>query len=107
MNWEQKLAALQAFADTSICMRKPGDWYVHMRAELKGDGVLSSASGNGRTPEEAVEDHWRKVTAPGAVIVRDAMNAARREVRWNGFMWADDFSASYRARNPDGEAPHA
>lgn len=92
MNWEQKLAAIQALGDTSLRMRKPGDWYVSStRMEIGGDGMLSGEYGNGRTPEEAVEEHWRIYTnlPPGKFIVIGAYTDKRRQVRWNGYMWED------------------
>lgn len=95
MNWEEKLAVLLTLDDNlSVTMRKPGNWYVSGgRCEIKrkGSGVLESAYGDGKTPQEAVEDHWRQYTTlpDGAVIVIDAMRKTRREVRWNGFTWVD------------------
>jgi hypothetical protein len=83
MTWEQKLQALQALGDTSLRMRKPGDWYVNTVANIKGDGGY----GNGATPEAAVEDHWKKFAESGATVVVDAYSPSRREYRWNGFMW--------------------
>lgn len=95
MTWEQKLAALQAITETCLCMRKPGDWYVSATARgVGGDGLNRGAYGNGKTPEEAVHDDWRQIAEflpfDRYIIVERA--GARRQVRWNGFMWAD-FSA--------------
>ena len=96
MNWEEKLVALLTIDDDlAVTMRKPGNWYVSGgRCEIKrkGSGVLEGVYGDGKTPQEAVEDHWRQYVTDlpeGAVIVIDAMQKTRREVRWNGFMWAD------------------
>jgi hypothetical protein len=95
MNWEQKLDAIQSLAgsfDVSLKMRGPGNWYVHTGLEVGGDGMLASVAGNGTTPEEAVNDIWRKYTddmKPGRFIVVDSMGKARRQVRWNGFTWKD------------------
>jgi hypothetical protein len=99
MTWEQKLAALTALGDTSLRMRKPGDWYVDHRGVEIGDGhILDSGHGDGATPEAAVEDRWACLTLlpPNKIIVLDAMRATRREVRWNGFMWADSPSLVQR-----------
>lgn len=90
MTWEQKLYALKALAEVTLNMRKPGDWYACMHAELKGDGVLTSSAGDGASPAQAVEDLWEQYAEADVVVVLNAMDAqARREVRWNGFMWED------------------
>jgi hypothetical protein len=73
-------------------MRKPGDWYVDARMEIKDGSVLVGAFGNGRTPQEAVDDHWAQyafLPADKGPIVLNAMGESRRHVRWNGFMWQD------------------
>jgi hypothetical protein len=92
MTWEQKLQALQALSDVSLRMRKPGDWYVDSRMEIKDGPVLVGAYGNGKTPQAAVEDHWQQYALlpldKGPIVV-DAMRDSRRHVRWNGFMWQD------------------
>ncbi len=45
--------------------------------EIKWDGILSSAMGNGNTPEEAVEDFKRRIC--GVRLVENAMKDDRRE----------------------------
>jgi hypothetical protein len=91
MTWEQKLAALQVLCETSLKMRKPGDWYVSASGrEIGGDGMLIGEYGNGKTPEEAVEDDWRKIAEflpSDRYVVTGAMRGSRKQVRWNGFMW--------------------
>ena len=92
MDWQQKAAALDALHKIELHIRKPGDWYVHHGVEIGGDGLLIGSYGNGATPEEAVEDHWRKLCDElpvGRYIVVNAMNNRRRHVRWNGYMWCD------------------
>lgn len=92
MTWEQKLAALQALAECHLCMRKPGDWYVSHRVDVGGEGFLRGSYGNGKTPEEAVNDHWEIYTAqlkPGNVVVAYGNSDREKRVRWNGFMWQD------------------
>lgn len=91
MTYEQKLSALQAIAECQLCMRKPGDWYVSHRAEIKNGSMLEGRYGNGKTPEEAVENHWMKLTTlkPDERVVTNAMNDRRRELVWNGFMWEE------------------
>jgi hypothetical protein len=72
-------------------MRKPGDWYVaDARAEVVRDALLAGEYGNVATPQEAVDDHWRKWTAPGVVLVTDAMDiGSRKHWHWNGYRWVD------------------
>lgn len=94
MTWEEKLAALTSLkSDISLKMRVPGDWYVfHIGVDIKRGGFLSSRCGNGTTPQEAVEDHWKLKTEleEEEYIVLDAGNKEkRRAVKWNGYMWAD------------------
>ena len=90
MTWEQKLAALKSLTETHLKMREPGNWYVSAHAREVQDGcVLSSSYGNGATPEEAVEDDFRKMTAvkyPKAIVV-NYRGTREKRVRWNGFMW--------------------
>ena len=93
MTWQEKAAALDALAEIQVMIRKPGDWYVSQRVEIKDDGVLISSYGNGVTPEEAIENHWRELVdeiadTPKYLVVR-AFQDQRRAVRWNGFMWQD------------------
>ena len=89
MNWEQKLEALNALAECSLKMRKPGDWYVGHSVEVKVGAILEGRYGNGETPQDAVEDSWRKLTElnPGEYLVTRAYSGSRKAVRWNGYMW--------------------
>jgi hypothetical protein len=93
LDWQNQLAACQALGPRcSLNMRKPGDWYVSQPSvEVATNGMLEGRYGNGRDPEEAVHDHWRKLTTlkGDERVVLNAMTGSRREVRWNGFMWAD------------------
>jgi hypothetical protein len=96
MNWEQKLEALQGLdCEISLRMRAPGNWYVdHRGIEVKkhGSAILRGEYGNGRTPEEAVEDHWRLLTGLGPeeyVVLHAMLPEKRRHVVWSGFMWAE------------------
>lgn len=93
MNWEQKLAALQAITETVLCMRKPGDWYVSATSRgIAGDGVVHGAYGNGKTPAEAVEDDWRQIVEmlPSDRYILVERGSKRHHYRWNGFMWRDE-----------------
>lgn len=93
MDWQQKAAALEALAEISIRFRKPGDWYVVQQVEIKDGGILRGDYGNGRTPEEAILDHWERLTTikpPLYLVGRtffDGRVDTRKAVRWNGFMW--------------------
>lgn len=95
MNYEQKFAALNALAECSLKMRKPGDWYVLQRSELKDGGMLIGSYGNGSTPEDAIEDHWNKLamgssaTKPIVTFRHDGNGDQRFHHYWNGFMWVD------------------
>lgn len=95
MDWEQKFAAINALDyDASLCMRKPGDWYVACRLEIKKGSVLEGGAGPGRaTPEEAVEHYFARITSllkvGEYVVCRAHGGSSRRAVKWNGFMWAD------------------
>jgi hypothetical protein len=99
MTWEQKLAACKSLAECCLAIRKPGDWYVHWQAHLTEHGsvLMSGQYGNGSSPQEAVEDHWRKVTGikPNEYWLAYAhTESMRRAARWNGYMWEPVFEAS-------------
>jgi len=89
MDYQQKLYALNAIAETSLKMRKPGDWYVSQSVEIKDGSVLVGSYGNGITPEEAINDHWDILTSlpHGKYLIARAHRDDRKAIRWNGFMW--------------------
>lgn len=92
MTWEEKLEALQALAETSLRMRSPGDWYVSTHTEILEGHILRGAYGNGATPQEAVEDHWRIYTTeadPSKPIVTNANTDRRKHWFWKGYRWAE------------------
>jgi hypothetical protein len=103
MDWQRKAAALNALAEIKISIRTPGDWYVLQSVNIREKNVMVGVCGNGKTPEEAIEDHWRQAVDD---IIEDHWRQAvddigdhylvaregghpRRAVRWNGFMWED------------------
>ena len=91
VDWEQKLQALNAIGDCKLIMRQPGNWYVSQGVDVKNIHVLEGRYGNGRTPQEAVEDHWNSLTNLAEheyVVGREGCVGDRTAVRWNGFMWA-------------------
>lgn len=94
MIWEQKLSALKSLCpDASLYMRRPGDWYLQLKGvEIKKGGILASVGETGKTPEEAVEKTWERLTGLSAdeVVVLNAFSGTRRHLRWNGFMWKDE-----------------
>lgn len=89
MNWEQKLAALNNLERCSLVMLQPGSWRVIQAAETKLHMRLAGVIGEGSTPQEAVEDHWGKMTTleDNQYIVVRAGRPNRAAVRWNGHMW--------------------
>lgn len=93
MDWQQKAAALDALAELTIKFRKPNDWYVSQRVDVKDNAILRGEYGNGTTPQEAVEDHWLHLVTnlekSPLYLVAFAGDDRRRAVRWNGFMWQD------------------
>jgi hypothetical protein len=93
MNWEEKFAALCALTETSLKMREPGDWYVSASSrDVGGDGFLTGVYGNGRTPQEAVEDDWMQLAESlpsDRYIVLGGHRKSRKCVRWTGFMWVE------------------
>ncbi len=93
MNYEQMLLAVMAICpDACLRLRGIGSWYVSTPGvEIGGDGLLSSSPTDGKNPDDAVRDLWKQLTdlKPNQFIVINAMTAKRRELVWNGFMWAD------------------
>jgi hypothetical protein len=95
MDWQQKAAALSALVEIQLICRKAGDWYVRQEVEIKDGAILRGSYGNGTTPQEAVEDHWRQLvdemtpTPMYLVVSAGGGQRKRRAVRWNGFMWMD------------------
>jgi hypothetical protein len=93
MTTQQKALAINALTRFALHIRDDGSWYVSLPyVEIGGNGMLSSIPSNGATPEQAIEACWASLTKleDDRVIVTHAMDtAARREVRWNGFMWRE------------------
>lgn len=94
MTWEQKLDALIALARIEVIPRSSGDWYVSQGTEISSDDscVLAGKYGNGKTPIEAIENHWKEMVErleKGQYIVTQANTEDRKHFVWNGFMWAE------------------
>lgn len=90
LTWEEKLQALQWLCDTSLRMRRPGDWYINTvgrQIRQGGSAILSACYGNGSTPELAVLDDWKKVAtglpSTSAVLVQG------KAYQWHGFGWKE------------------
>jgi len=98
LSWEEKFEAMKELCgDFAIClrMRQPGDWYVsatgrHVASDRPGDGQ-SSVYGNGKTPEEAVTDDWRKLVErlPNGYFITVQTGSLIRRLRWTGSFWKD------------------
>lgn len=90
MTWEQKLAALNSITATRVLMREPGNWYVEAYARMLPDGahMFRGAYGEGKTPQEAVENDWDQISASPSVYISPNSEEERR-VRWNGYMWEE------------------
>lgn len=92
MTWEEKLEALKGLSPTVLVMRKPGDWYVSATGRnIGGDGFLTSAYGNGQTPQQAVENDWKEMTekVPLEKYIVVTRSGERHHFRWRGYMWEE------------------
>lgn len=91
MDWQQKAEALSTLTELSVCCRKAGDWYVHQRLDVGGDGFLIGTYGNGTTPEEAIENHWSKLVEhlPSDRYLVVGYGEKRKHWCWVGFMWRE------------------
>jgi len=92
-DYQIKAAKLNALSEIEIKMRGVDDWYVHQSVEVKKGGFLKSAYGNGATPEEAINSHWKHLVEDlpsDEYLVTNAYDDGNRKaVRWNGFMWEE------------------
>lgn len=93
MTWEQQLEALQSLGRCCLKMRVPGNWYVEQpRVSIATGGMLVGKFGQGTSPEEAVEDHWRQYTTyvkDERVKVEQAGKVTGLYVRWDGYRWKE------------------
>jgi hypothetical protein len=92
MNWEETLYAINALRECSLTMSEPGKWFARApRIERKRPwaSTCEGVCGRAATPEKAVAAYWTKITGEGWIILKDGLEAERRTVRWNGFMWVD------------------
>ena len=97
MTYEQQFSAIKALSNScpgpALHMREPGNWYLYVPCvEIGGNGLLKGVGKSGITPEYAVEHTWDELTsvvAPFFIVINAMQDDQRRQVRWNGFMWAD------------------
>jgi hypothetical protein len=93
MTWEQKLQACAALGPpVSLNMRMPGNWYAHQSGVWITNPHSSTGKyGNGKTPQEAAEDHFKCLTELDHEdeCVKVEYCGQSRFVTWNGFMWSD------------------
>lgn len=89
MNWEQKLDALNKLEQCWLRMIAPGDWAVAQDVDIRTFNKSVAAAGKGKSPDEAVEAHWKLLTEldDNQVCVSRPGYASRAIVRWNGLMW--------------------
>ena len=95
--WEDRLAAMQALTECSLRMRSPGNWYVETSVEIGDGAILSSAYGNGETPEQAVEQTWKNVTT----LRDDQYLAVRRHGERLNAMWDGDAWKTWKPQRVD------
>jgi len=86
MTYEEKFAAINALCEASVKMRKPGDWYVQPTSFLGGRGFTECTYGEGSTPQEAIEDHWEKISNAHYPLYAAAGD---KHYEWDGFMWKE------------------
>ena len=94
LNHNQKLDALRALTGhAELRRRKDGSWYVRLRGvEIGGNGFLTTVTQGGRTAAAAVNECFEQHTAlpdDRYVVIHAGYPEKRRQLRWNGFMWAD------------------
>lgn len=94
MTWEQKFAALNALAECSLMMRKPGNWYVRDQMEIARNGMLESPTQAASDPALAVEACWDQFVTNLSPSAHVFVYSKNLRVRWNGFMWVDVPSGS-------------
>ncbi len=82
MDYQYIMHVCNNLGEMSIRMRKPNDWYVnHRGVEVKNGGCLEDRYGNGNTPQDAIIDHWKKLTvlAPHEYIVCCPLGGGERK----------------------------
>jgi len=93
MDWQQKWLALTSLSPRTSYLSTDvgGRWYIHLGGVEIGNGhVLVSATERGASPQEAIEKTWDRyaLNLKSDEFIRISSNKDR-QLRWNGFMWAD------------------
>lgn len=90
---DQKFEILQQISDLSLKMRSPGSWYVDCpKRYIGGDGFLRGAFGNGKTPQEAIENDFSQIVTylpNDRYIVIDDSVGKRKNYKFNGYIWKE------------------
>jgi len=96
MNTKEMALALNALSEISIRLDVNDQWYVSQSVDIKDDNesqILRGVCGRGDNTIDAIDNHWRALTATipnaGFIVVHAMDDKKRRHVRWNGFMWKE------------------
>ncbi len=90
---DQKFEILQQISPLSLRMRSVGSWYVDCpRRYIGGDGLMRGSFGNGKTPQEAIDDDFSQIVTylpnDRYIMVEDNYGK-RKNYRFNGYMWKE------------------
>jgi len=91
MDYQMKALALNTLSPLTIHIRGIDDWYTTFHVEIKKGGVLEGCCGNGKGPQQSIEDLWQKCVdglQPGEYLVIDAYGPNRKAYKWNSFLWS-------------------
>lgn len=87
---QQKWKAINELGKVELKIDDNKKWYIsQVDVEIGGDGMLDGVFGRGDTIEQAINNHWIKLTEipDGKYIVLNAVFDDRMHVKWNGFSW--------------------
>jgi hypothetical protein len=88
MTWQEKFRALNELTPTYLGINRFGDWHVAASSRsVKVGNFLESYGGKGSSPQEAVEDDWKKMAESQVLIVINAFSEHSEQFRWNGSRW--------------------
>ena len=94
MDTQQKAEALNALSPVSISLDVRNRWVATNSTQLLDGKFLEGICGRADTPGEAIEQLWQQTVVNLKTSQRVVLNATspntRQEVRWNGFMWANE-----------------
>lgn len=91
MKWQKKLDILQSITSISLCMRFPGNWFVHAPGRsIDQDGGKLGTRGEGPTPKKAVEEDFKIFAQSGAKVRIDGIGGRPdKTYRWIGHVWQE------------------